>query len=69
MREEDGIGVALEASEDVGAEVIDRANEVFAAHEEVGKEEANDDGADPGTHKAYISHISICIHFCNSLGP
>lgn len=47
-RKEDGVGVAFESGEDVGAEVVDRANEVLAAHEQVGEEDGKDHGHDPG---------------------
>ena len=36
VRDEDRVGVAGEAGEDVGAEVVDGADEVFVAHEDVG---------------------------------
>ena len=54
MGEEDGVGVALQAGEDVGAEVVDGADEVLAAHEDVGEEEADYYGADPGADKSYV---------------
>ena len=50
--DEDGVGFAFEAGEDVGAQVVDGADEVFGAHEEVGEAEAEDDGADPCAEEA-----------------
>lgn len=51
--EKDGVDVAFKASEDVGAEVVDRANEVFVTHQNVGETKSKDDGEDPSTNKAF----------------
>lgn len=42
---------ALQSGQDIGTKVIDGANEVFVAHEDVGHEIAETDGADPGTQE------------------
>ena len=52
MRDEDWVRFAFETREDVGAQVVDGADEVFRAHEEVGQAEAEDDGADPCAEEA-----------------
>lgn len=39
---------ALKPGQDVGTEVVDGANEILVAHEDVGHEVAEPDGADPG---------------------
>ena len=49
---EDRVGGALEAGPEVGAEVVNGADEVLVAHQDVGHEEAEDDGADPGADEA-----------------
>jgi len=51
--DEDWVWFALEAGEDVGAEVVDGADEVFGAHEDVGHAEAEEDGEDPCSDKAW----------------
>lgn len=55
MGSKDGVWCALETSEDVGSEVIDRADEVFVTHQDVGHQEAKDQSADPGPHEAFDS--------------
>ena len=52
---EDGVGGAFQPGPEVGAEVVDRADEVLVAHEDVGHKEAEDDGADPGADEAFDS--------------
>ena len=52
MGDEDRIRAAFEAGEDVGTKVVDGADEVFVAHEEVGQAETEDNGADPGADEA-----------------
>lgn len=52
-RREDGVGCAFESCPEVGAEVIDRADEVFVSHEDICHEEAEDDGANPGADEAF----------------
>lgn len=42
---------ALQSGQDVGTKVIDGANEVLVAHEDVGHEVTETDGADPGTQE------------------
>lgn len=54
VRDEDRVRVALETSEDVGSEVVDRADEVFGAHEDIGHGEAEQDGKDPSTDEAWV---------------
>jgi hypothetical protein len=53
--EEDGVGFAFKASEDVGTEIVDRADEVLGAHQNVGEAERKDDGKDPGADEAFDS--------------
>lgn len=48
MGQEYGVGRAMKTGPDVCAEVVDRANEVLVAHEDVGEEDAEDDSEDPG---------------------
>lgn len=50
--DENRIDLTLQASENVGTKVIDGTNEVLAAHEQIGEEEAHDDRADPRSNKA-----------------
>lgn len=52
MRCEDWVGSTFQAGQEVRAKVIHGAYEVFVAHEEVGHEEAENDGADPGAHES-----------------
>ena len=53
MWDEDRVRLALEAGEDIGSEVIDRADEVFVPHEHVGEDESEEDCADPGTYETF----------------
>ncbi len=53
FRRKDGVGCAFQSGPEVCAEVVDRADEVFVAHEDVCHEEAEDDGADPGADEAF----------------
>lgn len=48
VRLEDRVRVALEPREDVGAEVVDWADEVLVLHEDAGQQEGPDEGAEPG---------------------
>jgi len=50
---EDGVGRAFQAGENVGAEVVDRTDEVFVAHQDVGEAKTKDERADPSSHKAF----------------
>jgi hypothetical protein len=50
--DEDRVGVTFQASEDVGSQVVDRADEVLGAHENVGHGESKQDGEDPCTDEA-----------------
>ena len=52
VRNEDRVGVALESGEDVGAEIVDGADEVFGAQENVGHGEAEEYSEDPSTDEA-----------------
>ena len=52
LGDEDWVDFTLKASEDVCAEVVDWADEVLRSHQEVGEEEAKDDGANPGANEA-----------------
>lgn len=52
VRDEDRIRVAFKTSEDVGSEIVDRADEVLGAHEHVGHGEAKQNGKDPCTNEA-----------------
>ena len=52
-RQEDGIGLALQACEDVCAEIIDRANEEFVLSQEVSREDAPDDSEEPCAKEAF----------------
>lgn len=51
-RGEDGVGLAFEAGEDVGAEVVDGADEELVLREEVGCDDGPDDGEEPGADEA-----------------
>ena len=53
MRDENRVRIALQASPDTRAKVVDGADEVAVAHEDVGQEEPNEYGADPGAHEPY----------------
>lgn len=55
MWDEDGIGRAVEAGKDVGAEVVNGTDEVRASHQEVGEEETDQNGADPGAYETWNS--------------
>jgi hypothetical protein len=50
---EDGVGHALEAREDGGAQVVDGADEEFVLCEEVRCDYAPDDGEEPGAQEAF----------------
>ena len=52
MCDEDRVLSAVQASEDVGAKIIDRADEVVVAHEDVREQEAKEDGTDPRPNEA-----------------
>lgn len=54
VRDENRVRIAFEASEDVGSEIIDRADEVLGAHEDVGHGEAEQDSEDPSTDEACV---------------
>lgn len=53
LRDEDWVWRAVETSGDVCAKIIHRAGEVCAAHQDVGEEEAHQNGADPCSNEAY----------------
>lgn len=50
--DEDRVGVTFQAGEDVGTQVVDRADEVLGTHEHVGHGESKQDGEDPCTDEA-----------------
>jgi len=52
LGQEDGVGVAIKAVEDIGAKVRRRADEVLGPQKDVGQEHGEDGGHDPGTHEA-----------------
>lgn len=52
LRQEGRVRFALEAGEDSGAEVVDGADEVLGAHQDVGQHGAPEDGHDPGADEA-----------------
>lgn len=52
LRHEGRVGRALKTRQDVGTQIIDGADEVLVAHQDVGHEVAEDDGADPRAKKA-----------------
>lgn len=52
LRKEDRVRVALESGENVGAEIIDRADKVLAAHQNIGEENGEDDGKEPGSDES-----------------
>lgn len=54
VRDEDRVRVAFEASEDVGSEVVDRADEVLGTHEDVSHAETEQDSEDPSTDEACV---------------
>lgn len=51
LGEEDRVGIALEAGEDVGSQVVDRADEELGSHHDVGEDHGEDDGHDPSTNE------------------
>lgn len=55
LGDENGVGHTLQAGQNVGTEVIDRADEVLVLHQQVGHEVTEDDGADPGTEETLNS--------------
>jgi hypothetical protein len=59
VRDEDRVGLALEAGENVGSEVIDRADEVFGASEEVGHGEPEQHSENPCTDEACFFLLAI----------
>ena len=52
LRDEGGVGFAVQPREDVGTKVVDGADEVLGLHHEVGQEDAEDDRHDPCAHEA-----------------
>ena len=54
VRDEDRVRVALEAGEDVGSEIVDRADEVLGAHENVGHGKAEQDSENPSTDETCV---------------
>ena len=47
------VGVALQTGEDIGAEIIDRADEELVLSQEVGCDDAPDDGEEPGAKETF----------------
>jgi hypothetical protein len=52
VRDKDRVRVALKAGEDVGSEIVNGADEVFGAQEDVGHDKAEKDSEDPSTDEA-----------------
>ena len=52
VREEDRVRVALETGEDIGAEVVDGADEVLGAHQHFREHDTPEHGHDPGADEA-----------------
>ena len=52
IRNENRVRIALEASEDVCSKIVDGADEVLGAHENVGHGESKQDGEHPSTDEA-----------------
>lgn len=50
---ENRVRVAFEAGKEIGAEVVDGADEVLVVGEVLGQEHAEDGGADPGADEAF----------------
>lgn len=55
LRNEGRVRDTLKTGQNVRTEIIDGANEVFVAHQHVGHEETEDDGADPSTNETLHS--------------
>ena len=55
VRQEDGVDFAFKASKDVGTEVVDGADEVLVAHQNIREAKCKDDGEDPGANEAFDS--------------
>lgn len=55
LGEEGRVRIALQASEDVGTQVVDRADEVLGSHHDAGKDHGENDSHDPGTDKTLDS--------------
>lgn len=53
LGDEDRIGDTVETGPDIRPEIVDRADEELVLHEEVGHDEAEDDGADPSTYETF----------------
>lgn len=47
LRDEHWVDLTFQAREDVGTEIVDRADEVLGSHEKIREEESHDDSADP----------------------
>ena len=52
--DEDRVRVAFEAGEDVGSEIVDRADEVLGTHKDVSHDETEQDSEDPSTDKTCV---------------
>lgn len=55
MIQEDGVDLALKASEYIGSEIIDRTDKVLVAHQEISQSEAEQDGEDPSSEETFDS--------------
>jgi hypothetical protein len=55
VRQEDGVRITFKASKDICTEVVDGADEVLVAHQNVGQAKCKDDGEDPGANEALDS--------------
>ena len=54
VRDEDRVRVAFETSENVGSKIVDRANKVLGAHEDIGHAETEQDCEDPSTDETCV---------------
>lgn len=55
LGQEDGVDLALEASEDIGSKIIDWTDKVFVAHQEVGQGETEKNGETPSSEETFDS--------------
>lgn len=67
LGDEDRVRIAFEAGEDVGSEVVDRADKVLGAHEDVGHGEAEQNCENPSTNEAYVKLVNALQRTCSVL--
>lgn len=53
LRDKSGVGRAFQSGQDVGTEVIDRADEILVAHQDIGHEVAETNGAKPSAQESF----------------